>query len=118
MVTAFFDAGSLGASDANNGRHAGQLDGLDATIVLNDGHSATASMEASVTSIGHDGIVLSAETGLAGARHAWIEVTLPGEGTIRPLVQFDGAGDGRAWGHIAHLFPADADRLMRFEAAG
>ncbi len=108
MVSVFFDA---------SGVTGGSGSGLDAVVVLNDGHSRTAVFDVHVASIGHDGIVLMSDTSIQPSRHAWVEVDLPGEGRIRPLVRLDRTDEGRTWGHITHIFPADRARLSRFEAA-
>ena len=48
--------------------------------------------------------------------HAWVAMTLPSGGEIRPLVSLNARPEGGATARFVHLFPADRQALEAYHA--
>ncbi len=105
MVSVFFDRASAHTPE------------MTARLTVGVSNEALELVEADVRAVGRRGAVLRAHADLGGARHAWLELTLPGGPTIRPLVQLGRPNDGQTPVRFRHLFPRDRAALESFHAA-
>jgi hypothetical protein len=74
-------------------------------------------LSAEVRGLGRRGAVLSAASDVGAATHAWLELALPGGGTIRPLVELGDASDGQLPVRFRHVSPRDRGTLEAYHAA-
>lgn len=82
-----------------------------ARVTLGRSAAATRTLELPLRFVGRRGAVFATAEGFGGATHAWVEVTMPGGATIRPLVAVGKPGDGQTPVRFVHMFPAEQRAL-------
>ena len=107
MVSVFFDRASTRPSPQH----------MSARLTLGRQPSEQVVVDAEVRAVGRRGAVLRTADPLAGASHAWLELTLPGGEIIRPLVRVGRENDGHTPVRFRHVWPRDRAALEAFHAA-
>ena len=105
MVSVFFDRASARTSS------------MTARLTVGTDPDMLDVVDADVRAVGRRGAVLRAHGELGAARHAWLELTLTGGATIRPLVELGRPNEGQLPVRFRHLFPRDRAALESFHAA-
>ncbi|MGM0577333.1 MAG: hypothetical protein ACQEXJ_16530 [Myxococcota bacterium] len=89
-------------------------DRLTASVTVGSAAETTRTLDVGVRSIGRRGVVLKTAGDLGGARHAWMDLALPGGRSIRPLVEIGRSDQGHTPVRFKHLFPRDREALEAF----
>lgn len=72
--------------------------------------------EVSLHQVGRRGLVIEGVEGLTRGTVAWLRISLPGHGEIRPLVELGAVAKNRSIARIRHMFPDHAARVDAFHA--
>lgn len=89
---------------------------LSGTLTTGRSHADRRILDVEVLAVGAAGVELSGRSPLGPVRHAWLEVDLPGAGTIHALCEVASSTGASTSLRFVHLFPRDRRVLARFEA--